>query len=110
MKGLTVTEQIYLIAILLLKDEAYGVKIREKIIGLTGKNIVFGTIYNNLEYLVKKDYVNTEKGDAGQERGGNKRVYYTLTDAGINALREAKELQDSLWSQIYGHLLEIKSI
>ena len=57
MKRLTLNEQIFLIAIWLLKDEAYGVKIRKKITELTGSSILFGTLYNTLDYLVKKGYV-----------------------------------------------------
>jgi len=40
-----------------LKDEAYGVQIRKKIIELTGSIILFGTLYNTLDSLVKKGYV-----------------------------------------------------
>ena len=59
MKKLTVNEEIFLIAIWHLKDDAYGVKIRKKIRELTGSSILFGTLYNTLDYLVKKGYVET---------------------------------------------------
>ncbi len=100
MKYLTITEQIYLIAIWHLKNEAYGVKIREKIIELTGKQMVFGTLYNNLDGLVKKSFVSTKKGDTGRDRGGNIKVFYSLTDDGLKALQESRELQESLWASI----------
>ena len=100
MKDLTIAVQIYLIAIWHLKDEAYGVKIREKIIKLTGKTMVFGTLYNNLDYLVKKGYVITRKGESGPYRGGNIKVFYNLTDEGEKALQESRELQEALWAKI----------
>lgn len=100
MKNLTITEQIYLISIWHLKEEAYGVKIREKIIELTGKSMVFGTLYNNLDYLVKKGFVISEKGETGPNRGGNIKVFYKITERGLRALQEARELQESLWAPI----------
>ena len=54
MKRLTMNEQIFLIAIWHLEKDAYGVNIRKKITELTGRSILFGTLYNTLDYLVKK--------------------------------------------------------
>ena len=101
MKKLTMNEQIFLIAIWHLEVEAYGVKIREKIIELTGSSMMFGTIYNTLDKLVKKGYVSPRKGgEATIERGGYKKVYYSLTKDGREALRKARELQKNLWAEI----------
>ena len=49
MMKLTITEQILLLTIWRLKDDAYGVNIREKICNYTGKEVAFGTLYNNLD-------------------------------------------------------------
>jgi DNA-binding PadR family transcriptional regulator len=98
--SLTVIEQVYLIAIWHLKTNAYGVKIREKVIELTGKSIVFGTLYNNLNTLVKKGYVKTHKGDSGPDRGGNIKVFYSITEDGKKALEDSRELQKSLWATL----------
>ena len=100
MKKLTLNEQIFLIAIWHLKDEAYGVQIRKKIIEMTGSSILFGTLYNSLDYLVKKGYVVTHKGEPTAQRGGHNKVYYSLTEPGMVALEKARELQASLWAGI----------
>jgi DNA-binding PadR family transcriptional regulator len=101
MKKLTLNEQIFLIAIWLLDDNAYGVKIREKIVELTGSSMMFGTVYNTLDKLVKKGHVSTRKGGgATSERGGYQKVYYSLTKNGMLALRKARELQENLWAEI----------
>ena len=88
---------MYLIAILSLSDNAYGVKIREKVINLTGKTMVFGTLYNNLDQLVRKGYVVTKK-DGGHI--DSKKVFYTVTNTGKKALQEYKGLQESLWAAL----------
>jgi DNA-binding PadR family transcriptional regulator len=105
LKKLTINEQIFLIAIWHLEDEAFGVKIREKIKELTGTAMMFGTIYNTLEYLVNKGYIAIRKGSVkqGNER---KRVYYHLTEDGLIALKEARELQESLWQGIPDYVFD----
>jgi DNA-binding PadR family transcriptional regulator len=100
LKFLSVNEQIFLIAIWRLKGEAYGVKIREKIKQITGRAYTFGTLYNTLDNLAKKGYVNSRSVQILNQAGGNKRVYYTLTKAGLESLREARKLQKALWKDI----------
>ncbi|MFC1492506.1 PadR family transcriptional regulator [candidate division KSB1 bacterium] len=100
MKKLTVNEEIFLVAIFRLRDDAYGVKIREMIKELTGETLLFGTIYNTLEYLLRKNYVISRKGESSPKRGGNRKVYYTLTDEGMVALNRARELKNRLWEGI----------
>ena len=88
---------MYLISILSLSDDAYGVKIREKVINLTGKTMVFGTLYNNLDQLVRKGYVTTKKDDSKKD---SKKVFYVVTETGKKALQECKGLQESLWAAL----------
>ena len=101
MKNLSVNAQIFLIAIWWLKDEAYGVRIRDKITEMTGRTFTFGTLYNTLDYLAKKGYVTSRAVQILNQAGGNKRVYYTITKAGLEALREAREFQEAIWKGIY---------
>ncbi len=104
-KKLTINEQIFLIAIWHLGNEAYGVNIRKKIKELTGASMIFGTIYNTLEYLLKKEYIAVHEGAPKQGNEG-KRVYYHITKDGLEALKEAKTLQKSLWQGIPDTILE----
>ena len=97
LKLLSITEQMYLTAILSLGEDAYGVKIREQVIEITGKTMVFGTLYNNLDQLVRKGYVETKKDDRHTD---TKKVFYNVTDTGKKALQECRDLQESLWSAL----------
>ena len=98
---LSVNEQIFLIAIWWLKDEAYGVRIRDKIAEMAGRIFTFGTLYNTLDNLAKKGYVTSRAVQILNQTGGNKRVYYAITKTGLEALREARELQEAIWKGIY---------
>ncbi len=103
MKNLSVNEQIFLVAIWWLKDEAYGVRIRDKIKEMTGKIFTFGTLYNTLDNLAKKGYVTSRPVQILNQTGGNKRVYYTITKEGLEALREARQLQEAIWKGLGKH-------
>jgi DNA-binding PadR family transcriptional regulator len=86
-----------MIAIWWLENEAYGVRIRDKIKEMTGKTYTFGTLYNTLDNLAKKGYVTSRAVQILNQTGGNKRIYYTITKSGLEALREARELQEAIW-------------
>ena len=100
MKKLTINEEIFLIAIWHLQGDAYGVQIRKRITDLTGEELTFGTLYNTLDYLVRKGYVYTRKGQPTAQRGGHNKVYYQITREGEQALSRARDLQERLWKGI----------
>jgi len=100
MKELTLLEQIILSAIVALKEEAYGVSIRKKAETLTGKRLMYGTLYNALDQLLRKDYVTKTQGTTSTARGGRPRIYYALTPEGKTALRASYNLQNSIWESI----------
>lgn len=100
MKVLTVLEQIILSAIVSLEDEAFGVAIRKRIKAFTGKSIMYGTLYNALDQLLRKGYIKKTAGKKAEGRGVHGRVYYALTPAGKNSLLSAFKLQKTIWANI----------
>jgi DNA-binding PadR family transcriptional regulator len=104
MKELTLLEQMILAAIVALKDDAFGVSIRKKVEKLTGKRLMYGTLYNALDQLLRKGYVSKTKGKTSSARGGRPRIYYALTPSGKKALRTSYNLQLAIWKSIPGFL------
>ena len=100
MKEPTVLEEIVLTSILRLKDNAYGVMIRQKVAEVTKKELIYGTLYNTLDQLVRKGFVTKSRGMPVSERGGRRKIYYRVTPRGIQALQEAQELQSKIWDGI----------
>ncbi len=100
MKSLTINESMLLLTIWRLGEEAYGVKIRDKVSEYSLREVGFGSLYNNLDQLVRKGYTSSYKGEPTAARGGKRKVYYNLTKKGLEALQNARELQHKLWSNI----------
>ena len=63
-------EQIVLLAILRLGENAYGVTIREEIIARTERQPNPGALYVTLDRLEEKGLVRSEFGDPTPQRGG----------------------------------------
>jgi len=100
MKLLSRIEEIILLSIWRLGEEAYGMTIREEVIKATGKKWLLGAIYGPLGRLYKNGYVSTLKGDPTPERGGRSKVYYRLTRKGLEALREIQQVNAMIWDGI----------
>ena len=100
MNLLSRVEEIYMVAVLELTDNAYGVTIKKQISQKTGKIISYGGLYFALDKLVKKGLLTKTAGEPTAKRGGRTKFYYTLTDHGKNALRITYEHQKSLWAGI----------
>lgn len=83
-------EQIALLAILRLKDEAYGVSIRAEIARRAGRDIAPGALYTTLERLETKGLLKSRVGDPTPERGGRAKRYYVLSGAGVKAIARAE--------------------
>ena len=80
-------EQIVLLAILRLGDDAYAIPVREEIERRTGRAVARGALYTALERLEAKGYLKSRMGDPTDDRGGKPRRYFTLTPLGMRALR-----------------------
>jgi DNA-binding PadR family transcriptional regulator len=90
-------EQIVLLAVLRLGDEAYGVPIRAEIEKRTGRHVTVGALYATLDRLESKDLVNSWFADPTPQRGGRSKRYFKLLPAGVEALSASKAMLDSMW-------------
>jgi PadR family transcriptional regulator, regulatory protein PadR len=75
---------------------AYAVPIRELIESRTGRPVARGALYTGLERLETKGCLRSRMGDPSEERGGKARRYYTVTPAGLKAIRATHEAFSSL--------------
>jgi len=108
MKGLTKIEEILLVAIWHLKEKAYGVKIRQHVSQIVGKELTYGHLYSALNQLVTKKYVLKSVGQMSVKRLGRPRIYYSISPLGMEALKAAMDMNERLWSGISRYALEQK--
>ena len=99
-KYITRQEELLLLAILHLSDNAYGMSIKGHIEKVTGEKWSFGAIYAPLSRLLKKGLVSSTTGAPTPERGGKSKVFYTLTDRGREELRNAKRVHEASWGTL----------
>jgi DNA-binding PadR family transcriptional regulator len=97
---LTRAEELILLAVWRLQQNAYSVKIREHIMELTGKHWSFGAVYMPLERLEKQNLLRSSLADPTPERGGRSKRIYQLTEFGQEALMEIKKIQEAAWRGI----------
>jgi DNA-binding PadR family transcriptional regulator len=100
MKDLTKTEEILMLAIWRLKDDAYGVKIRKHVSQIIGKDFTYGNLYSALSQLSKKKYVRKTLGESTPDRRGRRKIYYTVSPDGMKALKTAREMNQKMWEGI----------
>ena len=93
---LTLREEIILSAIMTLGGTSRGAPIRKMVIELTKKEIVYGTLYNLLENLIRKGYVTSVKSDPTPVQGGRSKTIYTITKQGRLALQETMILHENI--------------
>lgn len=89
-------EQLVLLAVLRLADDAYAVPIRDLIAEEGGIELSRGTIYVTLERLERKGYVTSWFSDPQAVRGGKARRVFRMKPAGLQAVRAAKRAVDRL--------------
>jgi DNA-binding PadR family transcriptional regulator len=83
-------EQIVLLAILRLREDAYGVSIRSEISVRTGRSATRGALYTTLDRLEEKGLVKSRMGDPTPVRGGRAKRYYKVSGAGMRAIAQAQ--------------------
>ena len=82
-------EQLILLAILRLKTDAYGMKIRLEIEERAKRPTSIGALYLTLERLEQKGFVQSVLGEATPERGGRAKRFFTVNPAGREMLRDS---------------------
>jgi len=89
-------EYAVLLAVLHLDEEAYAVPIRELIEQKTARPVARGALYTGLDRLESKGCLRSRMGDPSEARGGKARRYYSVTAAGLKAIRATHEALSSM--------------
>ena len=93
-------EEIVLLTIAALVNDAYSVAICDELEKNIGRPAKLGVVHSVLNRLEEKGYVKSKLGEATRTRGGKRKRFYTVTNGGKAALIKSRELRDELWSRI----------
>lgn len=97
MDSLNETEQLVLLALAHLGEDAYGVTVRAEIEKRGGRPISITAVYGALGRLERSGAVESWLSDPTPERGGRARRHFRITTAGVAALREARSVMERMW-------------
>ena len=106
MKLLTRAEELVLLAIWRLAEEAYCVPILDQVQEVSGRKWTLGSMYITLHRLEKRHYVESELGTPTAERGGKSKRFYKVTPAGVEALIATRKVEKAMWDGIEGIVYE----
>src|SRR3954463_13256740 len=99
-QGLGEFEQIVLLAILHVKDEAYGVPIVDEIERRTGRTVSRAAVYVTLRRLDQRQPLTSWMSEPTGERGGKARRCVRVEPKGLELLRASRRAMDRMWSDL----------
>jgi len=98
MELLTKLEELILLSVWRLGENAYGTTIYRHLRNVTGKKLSLGGVYFPLDRLARTGFLRVYNAPATPERRGLSRRYYQLTDKGLDALNDVKRVNDIMWA------------
>lgn len=99
-------EELVLLIVLILQEEAYVLKIKDEVYSQIKRNVAMGALHSTLSRLEKKGFLESEMLGATKERGGRRKRVYQLTGLGKQILKEANEQRQMLWKQVPDYALK----
>ncbi|WP_460934544.1 PadR family transcriptional regulator [Spirosoma humi] len=93
-------EEIVLLTVALLYDDAYGVAVLEELTSRLERPMSLGVVHRTLQRLEEKGLIQSRFSEPVAERGGRSKRLFTMTLAGEQALQQARRIRNELWNGI----------
>ncbi len=101
-------EELVLLIVAVLGQQAYGVKIMDEIQMQTGRNVNISAVHTALDRLERKLFLSSHMGGATPERGGRSKRFFKVTNLGLQVLEINRSMRNALYDQIPKVQLEFK--
>ena len=92
------TEELLLLTVWRLRDDAYSLSIQDAMSDLLGKPVSIGSVYVPLERMARKGWLKTREGEPTEQRGGRRKRFYELSAKGQRALATIDAIQKKAWA------------
>ena len=93
-------QELILLIVAALRDDAYGVSILKQLELETQRNYNVSAVHMALKRMEKKGYLTSKYGGITTERGGRRKKYYSITAAGRKMLDHQYELRTRIYKKI----------
>ena len=93
-------QQIVMLAVLRLGEDAYGTRIQQELESTAGRSVAISTIYVTMDRLSRRGFVQSWLADPTPVRGGKAKRYYRLTPDGLRALHASRLELDKMWDGV----------
>jgi len=93
-------EEIVILTIGVLYNEAYGVSIKKEIEKRLSRSVSMGALHTALVRLEEKGYIKSHDGEATAERAGRPKKYFQITALGKKAMEYSRDTRNELWKSI----------
>jgi PadR family transcriptional regulator PadR len=93
-------ELIVMLALMRVREDAYGVPISREIEERIGLEVALASVYATLERLESKGLVSSELGEPTPERGGRAKRYFHITAKGLREVRQTRQALTKLWKRL----------
>ncbi len=93
-------EEMVLLSVIVLKENAYGVEIKKELENRLSERLSVGSIQSALKRMEEKGFLESEFGEATQKRGGKRKRIYTATMHAHQVLNEIKQIREGFWQDI----------
>jgi DNA-binding PadR family transcriptional regulator len=100
-------EEIVILTIGILNNDAYSVSIKDEIESRLSRTVSMGALHTALRRLEDKGYLKSSPGESTEERAGRPKRYFEITAMGKKAMQYAKSTRDELWSAISNVALKL---
>lgn len=91
-------EEIVMLTVGILDEDAYGVSIKKEIETRADRKVSVGALQVALKRLEQKGFLESYKGEKTPERAGRPKLYYKITAFGQRALAYNRDLRNNLWA------------
>lgn len=101
-------EEIVLLTVGILNNEAYSVAIKDEIESRLTRTVSMGALHTALLRLEDKGYLKSWSGESSEQRAGRPKRFFAITAYGKKAIEYTRRTREELWSAIPKVVFDMK--
>ncbi len=99
-KGLGEFEELILLAVCILGENAYGISVKNEVERHSGRAILLGAVHITLYRLQDKGLLESELGGNTAKRGDRRKRLFKVTETGMTQLKSSQDVRQKMWQLI----------